>query len=194
MKRGIWTEQFGGSLEGKTLGIIGLGAIGTKAAHTAKVFNMNVLAWGPRLTAERAAAQGLPYVSLERLLRQSDFITIHVRLSEETRNLITEQHFGMMKETAFLINTSRGQVIDEEALIRTLREKRIGGAGLDVFSEEPLRPDHPLLQLDNVILSPHIGWKTDHMLRQFMKHAVENIVSYMLMNNPVNVINLNEIR
>ncbi|XEC96732.1 D-2-hydroxyacid dehydrogenase family protein [Paenibacillus tarimensis] len=183
MKRGIWTEEYGFGLEGKTIGIIGLGNIGTKVAQIAKIFNMKVLAWGPRLTAERAAEQGLDYVSLEQLLKQSDYISLNVRLSEETKHLLREQHFGMMKKSAFLINTSRGKIIDEEALIQALRENRIGGAGLDVFNEEPLKPNHPLLELDNVILTPHIGWKTDHMFHLFIKHAVENILSYFVMDS-----------
>ncbi|TQR40571.1 D-2-hydroxyacid dehydrogenase family protein [Paenibacillus popilliae] len=184
LKSGTWTEDVGYGLEGKVIGIIGLGKIGSKVAQIAKVFNMKVVAWGPRLTAERAAEQEVDYVTLEQLLQQSDYISINVRLVEGTKHLLKEQHFGLMKKNAFLINTSRGEVIDEEALIQALREERIGGAGLDVFTEEPIKSKHPLLELENVILSPHIGWKTDNMFNLFMKHAVDNIFSYFLMNSP----------
>ncbi|PZM67592.1 D-2-hydroxyacid dehydrogenase family protein [Paenibacillus dendritiformis] len=194
LKSGIWTEDYGYGLEGKVIGIIGLGKIGSKVAQIANVFNMKVVAWGPRLTAERAAEQGVDYIPLEQLLKQSDYISLNVRLVEETKHLLKEQHFELMKKNAFLINTSRGKVIDEEALIQALRDNRIGGAGLDVFTEEPLRPNHPFLELDNVILSPHIGWKTDNMFKLFMKHAVNNIISYFLMDSPTRIVNQNEIK
>ncbi|CAH8771901.1 D-2-hydroxyacid dehydrogenase family protein [Paenibacillus dendritiformis] len=186
LKSGIWTEEVGYGLEGKVIGIIGLGKIGSKVAQIANVFNMKVVAWGPRLTAERAAEQEVDYVTLEQLLRQSNYISINVRLVEDTKHLLKEPHFGLMKKNAFLINTSRGEVIDEQALIQALRDDQIGGAGLDVFTDEPLRPNHPFLELENVILSPHIGWKTDNMFKLFMKHAVNNILSYFLRDSPTN--------
>ncbi|MED1421604.1 MULTISPECIES: D-2-hydroxyacid dehydrogenase family protein [Bacillus] len=189
MKSGNWPCSVGFGLEGKTIGIIGLGKIGSGVAKVAKAFNMNVLAWGPRLTQERASEQGVAYTSLENLLQQSHFVVIAIRLVPETRKLLTKSHFNLMRKDAFLINTSRGDVLDEEALVHALKEKQIGGAGLDVFSQEPLSPDSPLLKLDNVILSPHIGWKTDNMFNKFLTVSIENIVSYFIHNHPIRIAN-----
>lgn len=179
MKDGVWTESVGKGLAGKTLGVIGLGNVGSGSARAAKAFGMRVLAWGPRLTEERAAVEGVDYAPFEKLLKESDYIAICVRLVPETRNLIQREHFSLMKPDAFLINTSRGEIVEEEALIGALRERRIGGAGLDVFHKEPLLPGHPLLSLDNVLLSPHIGWKTDAILNQFLTEAAVNIIAFL---------------
>ncbi|WP_234410483.1 NAD(P)-dependent oxidoreductase [Caldalkalibacillus mannanilyticus] len=143
MKEGIWQETIGFSLEDKTIGIIGLGKIGAGVARIAQAFNMKVVAWGPRLTEERAKEHGVEYCSLEQLLKRSDYLSLHVRLVPETTHLLKADHFDMMKKEACLINTSRGEVIDEEALIQALRENKIGGAGLDVFTQEPISSDHP---------------------------------------------------
>lgn len=178
LKQGIWTQALGYSLENKTIGIIGLGKIGSGVARVAQAFNMKVLAWGPRLTEERATEQGVEYTSLERLLREAHYVTLNVRLVPETRHLIQASHLAMMRKDGLLINTSRGEIVEEEALLHALQEKQIGGAALDVFTQEPLPPEHPLLKLDNVILSPHIGWKTDEMFHRFCTHAVENILGF----------------
>lgn len=194
MKRGIWTDSAGLGLDGKTVGIIGLGKIGSGVAKVAKAFNMNVIAWGPRLTPDRAIAQSVEYSSLENLLQTSHFVVIAVRLVPETKNLLKEHHFNLMKKDSFLINTSRGDVLDEQALLQALKENRIGGAGLDVFSQEPISPENPLLQLNNVILSPHIGWKTDNMFDMFLTASIENILSYVIDNLPIRIANPEALR
>jgi D-3-phosphoglycerate dehydrogenase / 2-oxoglutarate reductase len=193
MKHGNWVESVGMGLENKTVGIIGLGKIGSGVAKVAKAFNMNVIAWGPRLTEERALASGVGYRELDNLLKESHFVVIAVRLVPETRQLLCERHFEMMRNDAFLINTSRGEVIDESALITALVNKRIAGAGLDVFSQEPVDPNHPLLRLDNVILTPHIGWKTDNMFHQFLSTSIDNILSYIIEGTPKRIVNLEEL-
>jgi D-3-phosphoglycerate dehydrogenase / 2-oxoglutarate reductase len=193
MKQGNWIESTGFGLENKTVGIIGLGKIGSGVAKVAKAFNMNVIAWGPRLTEERALASGVGYRELDNLLKESHFVVIAVRLVPETRRLLCEKHFKMMRNDAFLINTSRGEVIDESALVTALVNKQIAGAGLDVFSQEPVDPNHPLLQLDNVILTPHIGWKTDNMFHQFLSTSIDNILSYIIEGTPKRIVNLKEL-
>lgn len=189
MKHGNWINSVGFGLEGKTIGIIGLGKIGSGVAKVAKAFNMNVLAWGPRLTRQRAEEQGVIYTSLENLLQQSHYVTIAVRSVPETRNLLTTHHFNMMRKDAIIINISRGDILDEDALVHALSEKIIGAAALDVFSHEPLNPDSALLKLDNVILTPHIGWKTDNMFDQFLSISIDNIISYVVHNNPTRIAN-----
>ncbi|MGZ4134181.1 MAG: NAD(P)-dependent oxidoreductase, partial [Tumebacillaceae bacterium] len=149
----------------------------------------NVIAWGPRLTQERAEEQGVTYVSLEELLRQSHYVSLHVRLVPETEHLLQKEHFEMMRSDACLINTSRGKLVDEEALVSALQQGQIRGAGLDVFAKEPLDPHHPLLQLDNVILSPHIGWKTDQTFDSFLNGSIENIESFFQQSKPINITN-----
>lgn len=189
VKKGHWPHSIGIGLEGKTIGIIGLGKIGSGVAAIAKAFKMRVIAWGPRLTAERAETQNVTYTSLEQLLTESDFVVTAVRLVPETKNLLTRYHFNLMRENAFFINTSRGEIIDEKALFDVLVNNKIAGAGLDVFSHEPINSGHPLLQLDNVILSPHIGWKTDNMFDQFLKVSIDNIISYVIDQEPKRIIN-----
>lgn len=189
MQQGKWMESVGVGLENKTVGIIGLGKIGSGVAKIAKAFNMNVVAWGPRLTKERAHAQYVEYSELNHLLQTSHFVIIAVRLVPATKHLFTEEHFKMMRNDAFLINTSRGEVVVEEALVKALKKKWIAGAGLDVFSEEPLQPNHPLLQLNNVVLTPHIGWKTDNMFHRFLSTSVDNILSFIIDGNPQRIAN-----
>jgi D-3-phosphoglycerate dehydrogenase len=189
IKQGAWPVSIGTNLAKKTLGIIGLGKIGQSVANVAKAFGMKVVAWGPRLTKERAEAQGVEYVSLEQLLRQSHFVSLHVRLVPETKHLLRKEHFEMMRQDAFLINTSRGQLVDEDALLFALQNQQIRGAGLDVFPKEPIDPNHPLLQLENVILSPHIGWKTDDTFEQFLNGSIENIESFFQHAKPLHIAN-----
>lgn len=189
MKQGAWPVSIGSNLAKKTLGLIGLGKIGISVAKVAKAFGMNVIAWGPRLTKERAAEQGVEYVSLEELLTQSHFVSIHVRLVSATEHLLTRAHFERMREDAVLINTSRGKIVDEEALVWALQNKQIRGAGLDVFAKEPLDPNHPLLQLENVLLAPHIGWKTDNTFEGFLTGSIENIESFFQQKKPINLAN-----
>jgi len=190
VKSGEWPEILGTSLENKTIGIIGLGNIGNGVATIAKAFGMRVIAWSPRLTQERTMAEGVEYKTLVELLQQAHYISINLRLVPETRSLLRKEHFELMRRDAFLINTSRGEIIDENALCEALEQKKIAGAGLDVFTHEPIPSDHPLLHFENVILSPHIGWKTDLMLQHFLEQAIENIISNIVHQNPRNIINL----
>ena len=178
VKQGQWPASIGMNLCGKTLGLIGLGKIGQSVAKVANFLGMRVIAWGPRLTAERAEMQGVEYASLDELLRQSHFVSLHVRLVPETKHLLRREHFASMRPDAFLINTSRGELIDEAALVEALQNGQIRGAGLDVFTQEPLDANHPLLKLDNVILSPHIGWKTDSTFGSFLNGSIANIESF----------------
>ena len=189
MKKGNWVQSVGLGLEGKTVGIIGLGKIGSGVAKIAKAFHMNVLAWGPRLTEERALAEGVEYAELQHLLQSSQFVVIAVRLVPETRYLLRKEHFQLMRKDAFLINTSRGEVVDEQALAIALEEDWISGAGLDVFSEEPVEAESPFLQMKNVLLTPHIGWKTDNMFHQFLSTSIDNILSYFVDGTPNRIVN-----
>jgi phosphoglycerate dehydrogenase-like enzyme len=188
MRAGHWQTGQGVGLHGKTLGIIGLGRIGSRVAHLAQAFGMRVLATGFTLTAERAMAHGVRMASLEDLLARSDVVSIHLRLSERSDKLIGKRELRLMKPTAYLINTARGPIVDEAALIEALRHRRIAGAGLDVFAQEPIDPGHPLLQLDNVVCTPHIGFVTQESYEQMLGGAVENIMNY-LEGSPTNVRN-----
>ncbi|THG99905.1 hypothetical protein EW026_g2545 [Hermanssonia centrifuga] len=179
-KRAQWQATIPTALAGKTLGLVGVGRLGTQTAKIAKAFNMEVIGWSPNLTPERAARAGVTFIATKaELLRQSDIVSIHMVLSERTRHLITAQDLVLLKPTAIFINTSRGPLVDEEALVSVLRERRITGAGLDVFDVEPLPLDHPLRDLDNVTLSPHLGYVSDDNYGVFFKHTVENIASFL---------------
>ncbi|MGE5059285.1 MAG: D-2-hydroxyacid dehydrogenase family protein [Betaproteobacteria bacterium] len=179
MRRGEWPLVLGYVLKGKTLGILGLGKIGTEVAAVARAFGMNVIAWGPTLTQERAARFGATFISLEEVLKTADVISIHLALSEQSKNLLNEARLRLMKKSAYLINTARGAIVDEPALIKILGEKAIAGAALDVFVQEPLPRNHPLPELDNVVLTPHLGWPTDSGFEGFAENAVTNILDYM---------------
>jgi phosphoglycerate dehydrogenase-like enzyme len=179
IRRGEWPLVLGYVLRGKTLGILGLGKIGTEVAVIGRAFGMKVIAWGPTLTPERAARSQVTYMDLDDLLRQADVVSVHLTLSEKSKNLLNESRLRLIKKSAYLINTARGAIVDEKALVKILRERAIAGAALDVFVEEPLAADHPLLQLDNVVLTPHLGWPTDSGFAGFAEHAVENILDYM---------------
>jgi phosphoglycerate dehydrogenase-like enzyme len=189
MREGQWQTRLGVELSGKTLGILGLGRIGSRIAAFGKFLGMRVLAWGPTLTEERATASGVTYVPLDTVFRESDVVSLHLRLSERTRGVVTAQHLSLMKPTAFLINTARGPLVDEAALVVALRERRIAGAGVDVFDVEPLPADHPLLALENVALSPHKGYVTLDGYHIFFRQAVENIESYLDGNLPPRTLN-----
>ena len=166
-----------------------MGRIGTKIAVSAQqTFGMNVIAWGPTLTPERAATSGATYVSWDELFSQADVLTIHVPLTDLSRGWVTEREFGLMQPTAFLVNTSRGPIVREDALVQALRERRIAGAALDVYDVEPLPADHPLLECDNVLLTPHLGYATLDSLAAFYRNAVDNIKAWAA-GEPVNVLN-----
>ncbi len=161
---GIPQELVAEDLYGKTIGIIGLGAVGTRVARIGLGFGMRVLGYDPYINAKEATERSVELTNLETLLKESDYVTLHVVLNEETRGMIGEKELGLMKQNAYLINSSRGPVIDEEALIQVLRQKRISGAGLDVFVNEPIDPANPLLKLENVIVSPHVAGNSQDAL------------------------------
>ena len=179
LRRGEWPMVLGYVLKGKTLGILGLGKIGTEVAAIARAFGMNVIAWVPTLTAERAAKSQATYMALDDVMRQADVVSVHLALSDRSRNLLNETRLRLMKKSAYLVNTARGAIVDENALVQILEERAIAGAALDVFVEEPLAPNHPLLKLDNVVLAPHLGWPTDSGFEGFAENAVNNILDYM---------------
>ena len=179
MREGAWQTTVGMTLSGKTLGLIGLGRIGTRMAEYAKVFGMDVVAWSQNLTEEAAAAVGVRRVEKAALFTESDVVSVHVVLSERTRGLVGAAELALMKPQAYLINTSRGPIVDEGALIAALRAERIAGAGLDVFDTEPLPSDHPLRLLPNATLSPHLGYVTREMLGAFYSDTVEAVVAWL---------------
>jgi phosphoglycerate dehydrogenase-like enzyme len=175
-------------LSGRTLGIIGLGRLGSRVAKIGQAFGMELLAWSPWQTAERAAENGAKYLPREEFFAQSDVISIHIPLTDESTGLVNAQDLKNMKPTAYLINTSRGPIVNEADLVKALQENSIAGAGLDVFDEEPLPIDHPLLKLNNTVLTPHIGFVSEESYRAFYENALENIKAY-LAGNPTNMIN-----
>jgi len=175
-------------LEGKRLGVLGLGRLGSRVAGYAKAFGMDVVAWSQNLTEEEAAKGGARLVSKDELLRTSDFVTIHLVLSDRTRGLLGAADLAKMKKTAILINTSRGPIVDEAALIAALQGGTIAHAGLDVYDKEPLPKGHPLTRLDNVTLVPHLGYVVEDSYRHFYAGTIEDIEAW-LDGKPINVIN-----
>ena len=178
-RSGKWQISLGTELAGKTLGLMGLGRIGAQVAELALAFKMRLLAWSPHLTPERAQECGATHVSLERLLRESDIVTIHLGLGPGTRGLIGARELGWMRPSAYLVNTSRGPIVDEAALVAALERKAIAGAALDVFTTEPLPKDHPLLALDNALVTPHLGGHTLEHRAEYYLGALENIKAYL---------------
>jgi phosphoglycerate dehydrogenase-like enzyme len=179
IRRGEWPAPLGLSVEGKVLGLIGVGRVGAYVARIAQAMEMKLLAWTPSLTDERAAKYGAERRDLDDLLRESDVVSVHAALSKESRGLIKERELGLMKPTAYLINTARGPIVDEGALVAALSEGRIAGAALDVFDEEPLPAGYPLIALPNVILTPHLGWPTDIAYQRFAASAAAIIETYL---------------
>jgi phosphoglycerate dehydrogenase-like enzyme len=175
-------------LEGKRLGVIGLGRLGSRVAGYAKAFGMDVVAWSQNLTAEKAAQGGARLVSKDQLLQTSDFVTIHLVLSDRTRGLLGASELARMKKTAILINTSRGPIVEEAALIAALQNGTIAHAGLDVYDKEPLPKGHPLTKLDNVTLVPHLGYVVEDSYRHFYAGTIADIEAW-LDGKPINVIN-----
>lgn len=175
-------------LEGKRLGILGLGKLGTRAARYGKAFGMDVVAWSQNLTPEKAAAEGVGYVGKDELLATSDFVSIHLALSDRTRGLIGAADLARMKKTAILVNTSRGPIVDEAALITALENRTILHAGLDVYDKEPMSADHPFTKLDNVTLIPHLGYVVEESYRHFYDGTIKNIEAW-LDGKPINVLN-----
>jgi D-3-phosphoglycerate dehydrogenase len=175
----VWQSTLGPDLEGMTLGILGLGKLGTRTAAIAQAFGMKVIAWSQNLTPEKCAAAGVGHVGKDDLFRQSDFVTIHVVLSPRTRGLVGARELALMKPSAYLINTSRGPIVDEAALLAALSENRIAGAGLDVFDVEPLPLDHPFRKMDNVVITPHLGYVSQQNYRNYFTDVVNDIRAFL---------------
>jgi D-3-phosphoglycerate dehydrogenase len=182
-----WQVTIGQDLEGLTLGIVGLGKLGQRVAKIGQAFGMKVIAWSQNLTPERAREAGVDYACREDLFAQSDFVTIHLVLSDRSRGLITGDDLGRMKSSAYLINTARAPIVDQAALLKVLQEKKIAGAGLDVFETEPLPVDHPYRKLDNVVITPHLGYVSEQNYRKYFPDIVEDIRAF-LDGKPVRVI------
>lgn len=188
MRAESWPPVAGKTLEGKTVGIFGFGRIGKEVARIMKAFNTRVLAYSRTLTAEKAAEVGAECVSMETLLRESDVLTIHINSNAQTRGIIGEKEFAMMKRGAFLVNTARGPIVSESAMINALEGGRLGGVGLDVFDTEPLPMDHPLRRFDNAILLSHRGYATVEVLSERYEQAMTNILDF-LDGRPVKLLN-----
>ena len=182
LRQGQWPLVLGIVLKGKTLGILGLGKIGSEVARIGLAFGMTVVAWGPTLTKERAEKAQVSFLSLEEVLETADVVSVHLKLSDLSRGLLDKGRLRRMKKSSYLVNTARGAIINETALVEILQERAIAGAALDVFVEEPLPPNHPLLQLDNVVLTPHLGWPTDSGFEGFAQNATNVILNYMRRN------------
>jgi D-3-phosphoglycerate dehydrogenase len=180
MHAGERLQKFVGiEIEGRTLGVVGLGKLGSKVSKLAQAFGMNVIAWSPNLTPERCKEVGVGYASKEELFSTADIVTIHVVLSQRSRGLVGRDDLARMKPTAYLINTARGPIVDEAALLETLRERKIAGAGIDVFAVEPIPLDHPFRKLDNVVLTPHLGYVTEEGFRNHYSQMVEGIGAWL---------------
>jgi phosphoglycerate dehydrogenase-like enzyme len=179
VREGQWQTSVGRELAGRVLGVLGLGRIGARVARIGVAFGMEVIAWSQNLTPESAAEAGATYVAKDELFRRSDVLTIHLKLSERTTGLVGDAELTMMKPKTLLVNTSRGPIVDESALVQALRLRTIGGAALDVFDTEPLPAGHPLRTLDNVLATPHIGYVADRGYRIFYRDAVSAIADWL---------------
>ena len=178
MRAGGWQEKLGFSVNGKTLGLIGFGNLGKRVAAVGKAFGMNIVAWSQNLTIEKAEAGGARLVTKDELLAQSDVMSVHLVLGDRSRGLIGAREFGLMKSTAILINTSRGPIIDEAAMIDALQKRRVHAVGLDVYDIEPLHQEHVLRSLDNVVLSPHLGYATQGNYKSYFDDTIEAIAAW----------------
>ena len=188
MREGGWQRTIGPELAGRTLGILGLGSLGRRMARIAAAFEMEVIAWSENLTPAAAAAAGARAVGRDELFERADVLTIHTRLSDRTRGIVGERELSLMKSTAILVNTSRGPIVDEDALLAALVEGRIAGAALDVYAKEPLPRDHPLRGAPRTLLSPHLGYVSTGTYEVMYRDAVEDIAAWMR-GEPVRVIN-----
>lgn len=188
VRAGGWQTRLGTALHGKTLGLLGLGRLGTAVATVGQAFGMHTIAWSQHLTVERAAEHGVDAVDKQELLRRSDVVSIHLVLSERTRGLVGPDELATMKSSAILVNTSRGPIVDEAALLAALRREEIGCAALDVYDTEPLPADHPLRELPNTVLTPHIGYVADDVYEVFYRDAVEDIAAFKA-GAPIRVMN-----
>ncbi|ABA74291.1 D-2-hydroxyacid dehydrogenase family protein [Pseudomonas fluorescens] len=188
LRAGQWQQGLGSDLHGKTLGILGLGSIGQRVAQFGQVFGMRVIAWSENLTAERAEQAGVTYVSKQQLFEQADVLSVHLVLSDRSRGLVDAQALAWMKPTALLVNTARGPIVDETALIKALQKQRIGGAALDVFDQEPLSALHPFRTLDNVLATPHVGYVSRQNYELFFSQMIEDIQAWSA-GEPVRLLN-----
>jgi phosphoglycerate dehydrogenase-like enzyme len=179
IREGRWQTGLGVELAGKTLGLLGLGRVGARVARAAPAFDMNVIAWSANMTDERAAAAGARRVERDELFAQADFVSVHLVLSPRTRGLIGKHELALMKPAAYLVNTSRGPIVDEPALIDALQHNRIAGAGLDVFDVEPLPLEHPLRRLPNTVLTPHIGYVSRESYAIFYEQILEDLEAWL---------------
>jgi|SRR5665213_1520794 len=189
LKLGRWQSTLGAGLRGKTLGIVGLGRLGSQMATIGNAFGMQVLAWSPNLTAAHAAELGAQRVEKDKLFSRADVVTVHLGLGDSTRGVVSAAEFARMKPTAYLVNTSRGPIVQEAALIEALKARRIAGAAIDVFDREPVPAGHPLLALDNLLVTPHLGYVTEENYRLIYGHAVENIRAF-LDGKPIRTMNV----
>jgi len=182
---GRWQPELAQTMDGKVLGIVGLGNIGQRMARIGHAFGMTTIAWSPHLTDERAQRAGVRRVEKAELFATADVVTLHLVLSEATRGVVAAAELAAMRRTAFLVNSARAPLVDEDALMAALRERRIAGAGLDVFWQEPLPAGHPLCTLDNVVLTPHLGYVTPENLAAFYAGVVDNIRAWLAGREPV---------
>lgn len=187
MRHGHWQTQVGLGLKGRTCGLLGLGNLGSRVAKYAQAFEMETIAWSQNLTAEAAAAKGVRRVEKDELFQQSDFISVHLVLSDRSRGIVGKRELDLMKHTAYIINTSRGPIIDEDALVDALRAGTIAGAGIDTYSLEPVPKTNPFLDLPNTVLTPHLGYVTHDTYEIFYGQTVENILGW-LKGEPIRVI------
>lgn len=187
VETGGWQVGLGRDLRGATLGVVGLGRLGSQVAQLGQAFGMDVLSWSENLDAARAEELGVRAVPRAELFENADFISVHLRLSERTRRLIGADEFAMMKSDAFLINTSRGAIVDQDALLAAVRSGSIGGAGIDVFDQEPLRPDHPFRRERRILATPHIGYVTRETYEVFYSDVVEDIAAWIA-GSPIRVL------
>jgi len=179
LRAGGWQHMVGNDLKGKTLGILGLGNLGSQVAAVAKVFDMDVIAWSENLTSEKAKTGGARYVDKKTLFQESDYLTVHMVLSDRSKGIVGAEDLALMKPTAYLINTSRGPLVDENALIKSLEENKIAGAALDVFDKEPLDESHPFRRMNNVLATPHIGYVTHDTYNLFFNDIVKALLDWL---------------
>ena len=187
VRAGGWQRTIGPELSGRTLGVLGLGRLGRRVAAVAQAFEMDVIAWSQNLRSEDAAELGVEAVSKEDLFRRADVLTIHTRLSDRTRGLVTAAELALMKPSAYLVNTSRGPIVDEAALLAALNDGTIAGAALDVYDVEPLPAGHPLRSAPNTVLTPHLGYVSEGSYEVYFREAVEDIAAF-LDGEPVRVL------
>jgi phosphoglycerate dehydrogenase-like enzyme len=179
LRQGRWSQFVGRELAGRKLGIVGHGRIGSRVGEIAKAIGMEVLAWSPNMTPERAAAAGVTAMELDDLLATSDVVSVHLQLTPMSRGIISRERIANMKPDALLVNTARGPIVDEDALVEALQAGKIWGAALDVYGEEPMPETHPLYSLPNVVITPHVGWVAEDGFEGFFDGIVENVEAYL---------------